>query len=199
MSIGTYSELKTAVASWLDRTDLTSLIPDFITLAEAEIRTDVRCQAMEYLETGTLSGSTLAHPSRYLEARRFTVGGKVREYVSPEVYALKEDASSTDRVFSSIGQSLYVLNGASGDAYTLIYYRHFESFVGDSDTNWLLTNFPGIYLYGACMQAGLYLQDDPITQKFQALYQSAVGRLVSRERAAATSGSRLVIRSAVAE
>ena len=35
MAITTYAELQTAVASWLDRDDRTSEIPDFITLAEA--------------------------------------------------------------------------------------------------------------------------------------------------------------------
>ena len=35
MSISTYSELKTAVANFLARTDLTDQIPDFIQLAEA--------------------------------------------------------------------------------------------------------------------------------------------------------------------
>jgi len=37
MSIATYSELQTAVADWMHRTDLTAKIPDFITLAESRI------------------------------------------------------------------------------------------------------------------------------------------------------------------
>ena len=35
MAITTYSELKTSIANFLDRDDLTSVIPDFISLAEA--------------------------------------------------------------------------------------------------------------------------------------------------------------------
>jgi hypothetical protein len=37
MSISTYGELKAAVADWLNRTDLTARIPDFIQLAESDI------------------------------------------------------------------------------------------------------------------------------------------------------------------
>ena len=37
MSISTYSELKTAVANFLARTDLTDQIPNFIQLAEARL------------------------------------------------------------------------------------------------------------------------------------------------------------------
>lgn len=199
MSIGNYGELKTAVASWLDRSDLTSLIPDFVALAEAELRTDVRCQAMEQTASGTLSGSTLAHPTRYLEARRLTVGGKVYRYVSPEVYAAAVDNSSTQRIFTAIGQEFSILGASSGDAYTLVYYQAFAALSADGDTNWLLTNHPGVYLYAACLQGAQFLQDPVIEQRFTALYQSAVGRLVSREKASAVSGSALIIRAAVTE
>jgi hypothetical protein len=37
MAISTYTDLKTSIASWLNRDDLTSVIPDFISLAEAGI------------------------------------------------------------------------------------------------------------------------------------------------------------------
>ena len=35
MAISNYTELKTAVANWLDRDDLTDRIPEFIALAES--------------------------------------------------------------------------------------------------------------------------------------------------------------------
>ena len=37
MALGTFTELKDAIADWLDRSDLTARIPDFIALAEARI------------------------------------------------------------------------------------------------------------------------------------------------------------------
>ena len=36
MALTTYTELKTSVGDWLNRTDLTTVIPDFIALAEAQ-------------------------------------------------------------------------------------------------------------------------------------------------------------------
>ena len=42
MAISNYSELKTAIASWLDRTDLTDIIPDFIALAETRHKRDFK-------------------------------------------------------------------------------------------------------------------------------------------------------------
>ena len=47
MAITTYSELKTSIADYLNRSDLTSIIPTFISLAEAQINRDVRTWQME--------------------------------------------------------------------------------------------------------------------------------------------------------
>ena len=42
MAITTYAELKSSIANWLNRDDLTAVIPDFIALAEAQIARDIR-------------------------------------------------------------------------------------------------------------------------------------------------------------
>lgn len=44
MAITTYTELKTAVANWLYRDDLTARVPEFIALAESEIRRRARVE-----------------------------------------------------------------------------------------------------------------------------------------------------------
>ncbi len=46
MAISTYSDLKTTVANYLARSDLTSQIPDFITFAENRLRRDLRIRQM---------------------------------------------------------------------------------------------------------------------------------------------------------
>lgn len=199
MAISTYSELKASVASWIDRTDLTTLIPDFVTLAESDINTDLRCQAMEQYTVGTLTGDTLAHPTRYLEARRFTVGGLNYRYVTPEVYAAAVESGSSQTLFTAIGQTFYILGGSSGDDYTLVYYAGFAAMSDDSDTNWLLTNRPNVYLWGACRQAAVFLEDEGKINKYATLYQDSLGRLASRERNSSVSGSALVIQTATSE
>ena len=47
MAISNYTELKTAVANWLDRDDLTDRIPEFIALAESRFNRLLRIRAME--------------------------------------------------------------------------------------------------------------------------------------------------------
>ena len=47
MAITTNSELNTAVANWLSRSDLTSRIPEFIALFEAKFNRDMRVPQQE--------------------------------------------------------------------------------------------------------------------------------------------------------
>jgi len=81
MAIGTYAELQTAVANWLDRGDLTARIPEFIDLAEARMNRVLRLQLMVNVDTTTLgAASTLvagtrdyALPSGYLQMLDFAL------------------------------------------------------------------------------------------------------------------------------
>ncbi len=75
MSITTYSELKTAVANWLNRDDLTAVIPDFISLAEADMDRKVRHWRMEKRATVQLDDQYSRVPSDWLESIRFYLSG----------------------------------------------------------------------------------------------------------------------------
>ena len=51
MAISNYGELKTSVANWLDRDDLTERIPEFIALCESMIIRSLRIRGMETMDT----------------------------------------------------------------------------------------------------------------------------------------------------
>lgn len=198
MALATFAELKASIAAWLHRSDLTTVIPDFVALAESDIRKDVRCSAMETYTSGTLSGETLTFPTRFLEARRLVVGGNVHRYVTPEEYAHKDDAGSTSNVFTVIGQNIYILNGANGDAYGLVYWAGLAPFSADADTNFLLTFHPGIYLHGALAHAKKYERDADGVVLHTGQYQAAAARINNEAVKAAVFGP-LSVRAAVVE
>jgi hypothetical protein len=199
MSISNYGELKTSVASWLNRTDLTAVVSDLVTLAESAIRRDVRCRAMEQLEADILDGEILARPSRHLETKRLIVGGVPLSFVTPEMYTSLQDANSSQAVFTNIGDNIYILGGSAGDAYTLNFYQSFPAFVADADTNWLLLNAPDIYLWASVCEGADFLKDDAAVMKYAGRYQVAVAKMREREIEAAFSGSPLQVRSIVSE
>lgn len=198
MAISTYAELKQAVADWLKRTDLTTYIPDFIALAESDHRHDVKVREMESLAAGTLTGETLAHPTRMIEARRLVVADYQRYYVPAEVYQQYDKDGRTDKVYTNIGASFYILNGASGDSYSLIYTAGFTPLSASGDKNWLLTNAPEVYLFGALRHAAAYTVDEQNAARFKTLYGEAVARVNGRENAARSAGP-LSILPAVSE
>ena len=73
MSFATYSDLKTSIANYLARSDLTTQIPDFITFAENRLRRELRIrQMLKSVTTATVSGdSTVELPSDFIEIRDF--------------------------------------------------------------------------------------------------------------------------------
>lgn len=179
MAIGTYGQLKTAVANWLHRTDLTSIIPDFILLAEANIRRDVRCRAMWNQTSGTLSGTTLAVPTGMIEATRVVIDSYVKRYVTPEQFYPYDDGDCG--VYTIQGSNFVFSTGSS--AYVIDYVKAFTAFSDDGDTNWLLTNHADIYLFAALAEAAEYIGQNPAG--WLTKYRAALQRLRQSEQTAA--------------
>ena len=65
MAISTYAELKTSIANWLDRSDLTDVIPDFIasiSMSALEIR-NIGAMIIGYLMFRILQSDVLFEDS----------------------------------------------------------------------------------------------------------------------------------------
>ncbi len=66
MAISNYSELKAAIADWLNRSDLTDSIPDFIALAETRHKRDFKIRRMETRVISTIRyGKLIKQKNRY--------------------------------------------------------------------------------------------------------------------------------------
>jgi hypothetical protein len=153
MAITTYSELQTAVQNWLDRTDLSSRVPEFIALAEAKFNRRLRVR--QQLTTTSLSPSSgsASLPSDYLEWKRVTWEGSPQrelEYVEPTylVQAYPDSPSDTPRFFTIEGANLKI-RPVSSTSITLAYYEKIDALTDQATTNWLLTAHPDVYLFGA--------------------------------------------------
>jgi len=165
---GTYTGLKASVADWLNRQDLTSQIPDFITLGEAMNNRELRTVQMEVLSTGSSPDGLVAVPDDWLETRTLrldspSAGQQILEYVGEEEWDNLEAAGLT-------GTTRYytILNGAfqvwplptSAITYDLRYYAKIPALSNSNATNWLLTKSPDLYLYSSLLGATVFLKDD---------------------------------------
>lgn len=197
MALATYSDLKTAVASWLARSDLTLTIPDFITLAEARINRELRTREMVEQETAAVSTQALAIPDDFVEVLRFTLD---TESDRPLEYRPVEDSdlrvagvtSGQPRWFSVVGGEFRFYPAPDGEyTYTLDYYARVPALSDSATSNWLLTKAPDLYLYGALCESAPFLQEDARLGVWESRFQAAKRSLHAAEaRAKRTSGSR---------
>jgi hypothetical protein len=205
MAIATYTELKTSIASWLNRDDLTSVIPDFISLAEAGINRDLRHYKMIERADATLDSRYVQMPADWMETVRFSItsGDTYRlELVSRDdmlEYRQKTaNASGRPRFYANIGDTIEVFPTPDAD-YTmqLQYYAKTPALSDSNASNWLLLDAPDVYLYGTLIQSAPYLQDDARTQTWAALYAAALQSLqkASDDTRFAGSGLRMRVTS----
>lgn len=186
----TKSDLRTQVSSWLNRTDLTDAQIDlFITATEADIRNDVTVRDSEAVATGTVSSGSFSAPTGFLYARHLEIDGSVVEYVSPDRFAQLQDSEYTSGYYTIRGSTFLVLGGTD---YSLTYFGTISALSADASENWVLTNAPDVYLWGACKYGSVFLRDPEAAQGYGELYRSAVLRLNALEVKARYGGPMMV-------
>jgi hypothetical protein len=207
MALSTYTELKTAIANWLNRSDLTSEISsDFIVLTEADLNAKLRIRQMHDQTTITINAETETVPTGFLQVRDFYIlsnGEKFpMTFISPaQMDAVK--ASSTTGVPSSytILGSTFRFAPRPDSTYSgiLNYYKKFDPLTSSNTSNYILADHPAVYLYGSLFHAANFLGgfDPNQVQQWSQMYQTALERIELNDREDAYSGSPLQIRSDV--
>lgn len=189
MALSTYTELKASVASWLHRTDLTTQIVDFIDLAEAELNAELHTRLMETDESLSLSSgaSTVALPARFVEpiSLELVISGQENttlSYQPRQRLALNaaSGASARPKYWTINGNNIQFPN-VSDAAYTLTFRMVKGYDLAATSTNDLLTDYPGLYLYGALIQAAPFLIDDQRIPTWQRMYQTLLAKVKRKE------------------
>ena len=202
MALSTYSGLKTSVADWLNRDDLTAAIADFISLAEAQMERKLRTRQMLVRANATIDTEYAAVPDDFLEAKSFKLSTNPVTALGFETIDSLDNLSwnypsaSKPRFFSVVGGQFRFLP-VPDSSYTgeLAYYAKLSKLSDSNTTNWLLTSAPDAYLYGTLMQAAPYLKDDARIATWSALYSSALEDLQIADDRGATSGGALIARA----
>lgn len=169
MALTNYTTLKTSIADWLNRDDLTSVIPDFIAMAEAQFNRRIRHWRQLKRATAEITGQYTDLPSDWMELHNVQLNASPPyrlQYVSPDeadTYRYDYYGSTTGKPlkFTIIGNTIELVP-TPDTTYTveISYYSRLAALSDTNATNWLLTNYPDIYLYGSLLQAAPYLHDD---------------------------------------
>ncbi len=204
MSLSTYTELKAAVADWLNRTgqaDLEARMGDFILLFESLFdKQDIRHPKSIVRATATISGEYTALPTDFVEMQRLrTTGGSsgwaTHRYITPE--ELEDDKAGNDaadrpHLFSVVGNEIQIRPYSASGTYTLemVYWAKLTKLGEAQASNWLLAEAPEAYLFGALCEATPFIRDDERVALWTTKRDTAVASLRSAaERAALTSAT----------
>jgi len=298
MALATYSDLKSEIATYLARSDLTSYIPDFITLCDARIfygsrhpqfpSEPLRIRGMEFrrdlyltgaLDGGTSGGSANAQtvttgataltygltitftagftntgsmtlnpdglgattvyagdgtvaliandviagqdysvyydgtsfryiqpgqvplPASFLGFRQIYIPGDPKrpiDYITPEQMddTWLSSTTGTPKFYTIEGE--FIRFAPVPDTNYLarsVYYKKFAAMSGNSDTNWLLTNAPNVYLYGSLVEAALFIQDLEMASQWHPHFAAAVQGLEWANERDRWSGAALTMRT----
>ena len=181
---GTYAGLQASVADFLNRADLTATIPDFIRMAEVHLNRTIRVRKMVGQTTLNLVAGTeyYAMPSDFAEERTITVNTDPPLDLTFETMETLDEIARTQAVsyqatprwVGIVGQR-WRFRPLPDTAYvaTITYFQKLPP-VATNGTNWLLTDYPDAYLYGALTAAAPYLQADERTQVWGGLFNEAI-------------------------
>jgi hypothetical protein len=196
MSFSTYSALQTTIASYLGRTDLTAMIPTFITLAEARLQRELRTRQMLKSATATMTSgdNTVGLPTDFLEMRDLFVQGNPRmpvSYMSPSAFTRNARATESGKPvdYSVIGSEMNFAPIPDG-AYVLemLYYYKPDVLSSTNASNVFLANYPDLLLYGSLAQAEPYLMNDARLATWASLYANTLELIATSDDSSEYNG-----------
>jgi hypothetical protein len=179
VAISTYQELQDAVANWLHRSDLTSRVPEFITIGETRIFRNLRVKDMEATLNATVSSGVIATPTSYIDLKY--------AYVN-QSSAVKLERKTADWIYqnyptrSSYGTPKFIAREAGNFIFgpypdsnyliTGVYYKN----IGPVSTSAhaVFTANPDLYLFAALVAATPFLKQDSRLMMWEAQYQGAL-------------------------
>lgn len=161
MALTNYTDLQAAIASWMVRTDMTPVIPDFITLFEATANRKLRVRQQETVATLTPVSGVAALPTDYLAWKRMTWSGDTSrelDYVHPSMLKAMYPTAPSDipRSWTIEGSSIVVRPVDDTDL-SFLYYAKIPALA--AGPNWLMTEHPDLYLFGSLVEAQAYNLD----------------------------------------
>jgi hypothetical protein len=190
----TYATLQTDVITAAMRTgdtEFTAAVPGFITRAESRINRRLRVSDMETIaeaESGELTDGACALPTDFLEFRSVRANTSPKRplrFASPDfVYEWDETtAAGIPEYFHITGNTLRTFP-LSNVGITIDYYAKVPALSDDNTSNWLLVAHPDLYLYGALIEAGIFMREEgaSMTQNYAQIFERALQDIHEADR-----------------
>jgi len=208
----TFATLKTLLAAYLNRSDLTSYLTDFVVQAQRDLERGVfdidgekythNFSCMAKRQTFSTDDKYITFPSRIKEIRWLKIldGDTDKWYdLNQEIpswimtmYPYPTDNTSRPKVYGLMeSQSELILGPTPDESYTydIGFFAFTADLAEDADTNWWTTNAWEILLFGALIQAQSFIMGDARIPLWEKEFGKAVKKLIIQERESKMSGS----------
>jgi len=192
MALSTYSEIKSTIADYLNRADLTAVLPSFVTLAEAKFNRELRTRDMLTRVQTTSEDEYVSLPTDFLQHYSLELDAASAQppmdYIGPQeakVLKAQNRTASTTYYYTVIDGAFEIIPAPGSDLdLRMVYYAKIFALSDSNTTNWLLTKSPDLYLYSALLEAAPYLKDDDRVQLWAAARQQVMDAMnLESERA----------------
>lgn len=185
--ITNYTDLQATIATWVHRTDLGGVIPDFIALVEEKLNRYLRTKDNELALTPTaITANRISLPAN-------TTGIKSLWLDGYEGSPLK--AQSIESVIANGTEGLATMYAQQGSELVFdgtgtvegVLYRSIPPLASNA-TNWVLTAHPSVYLFGALAEAHMYVKDAQEAGLWGTRFQAALDEINGNSQRDTMSG-----------
>lgn len=179
MTFATKADLKTQVLDFMARSELTGNVDDFITLAESRLNRELDAVEVDTTLTGT-------HDSRSIDISSLSIVEPVALFISEVGFNERLLTPKVDGTFPYLDASgtprYWAIDGTNIDfdrpldsAYPFRFrYRERFSLASDGSTNWLLTNYPDVYLAAVVVWGFVFIKAKEDTAFYKAILDDAM-------------------------
>jgi len=206
----TYNGLCNKIADTLNRQDLTAVIPDFTVLATTRISRDMArikhasaitravatvqddyaplpndfISMYQLMDQDTQIALTYVTPDQSMTMQS---SGWTPPTTYPGVIAPYFPPSPNQIYYTIMGKTLRMIPPpatAAPASLELWYYSFLQALSVENPTNWVLTRYPDLYLYGSLAHTAPYLKNDDRIGVWEGIYQTILGDIeVEADRA----------------
>jgi len=198
----TYDEIKTNVANFLNRSDLTSQLDTFIDLTESDINKKIKHQQMMKRAVATADSTSkyMQLPGDWISAINVELNTTEHNVLmqqsveSLDIKRMSINNTSGRPEYFAITDDAIELCPTPDKSYELqlTYYADVPALSSTNAENFVSKSYPDIYIYGCCKHASIFLMEDDRIQLFQSLFDKALEEVrIQQEKASFGKGSLL--------
>jgi len=198
-----FSDLKAQIADWANRQDWSdAVVTSFVRMAESKFNQELRVGQMIQMDDGIITSRCAQLPDDWLAMDLVRVANEngadgflTARYKSRDEFFNQRD-DRTWMYYTFVGTTMYfggTPDPVDGTEYKLAYYGEVPV-LSDTQTSWVYTKYPALYLSATLMFAALRaVGEEQSAANFKGAAEDMIQKLNAAHLGAKASGSRVTM------